>query len=139
MLGIPVCTPSPPPFPQALKKEGLIFSLPAADPTRKEVYYPVDQRLQLQVDAEVQVGPAEAPAGWGSARLLHPSCMLSPCAAACPLEQELWRYVTERLPEDEDDVQEELKKIGGQLHSVAPAAQFSREPLPGSADARRLQ
>lgn len=68
---LPLATPSqrcPPPAPapepattapraQALKKEGLIISLPAADATRKEVFYPVDQRMRLRVDQDLQVGP----------------------------------------------------------------------------------
>ncbi|EFN56136.1 hypothetical protein CHLNCDRAFT_144778 [Chlorella variabilis] len=33
---------------EELKKEGLLLSLPAADVTRKEVYYPVDQRIKLR-------------------------------------------------------------------------------------------
>jgi 3-polyprenyl-4-hydroxybenzoate decarboxylase len=40
---------------QALKKEGLILSLPAAETTRKEVFYPVDQRIHMKVDADLQV------------------------------------------------------------------------------------
>lgn len=39
---------------EALKKEGLLLSLPAGDGQRKEVYYPVDMRLQLKVDADLQ-------------------------------------------------------------------------------------
>ncbi len=40
---------------QELKREGLVLSLPAADVTRKEVYYPVDQRIKMKVDADLQV------------------------------------------------------------------------------------
>ncbi|PSC73507.1 transcription initiation factor IIE subunit beta [Micractinium conductrix] len=39
---------------EALKKEGLLFSLPAGDAQRKEVFYPVDTRMQLKVDADLQ-------------------------------------------------------------------------------------
>lgn len=39
---------------EALKREGQLLSLPAADPQRKEVYYPVDHRLTLRVDADLQ-------------------------------------------------------------------------------------
>lgn len=46
--------PPPPPL-QELKREGVVLSLPAADTARKEVFYPVDQRLQLRVDSDVQV------------------------------------------------------------------------------------
>ena len=39
---------------QALKREGLLLGLPAADSSRREVFYPVDQRLQLAVDTDLQ-------------------------------------------------------------------------------------
>ncbi|KAL4448542.1 hypothetical protein ABPG75_005761 [Micractinium tetrahymenae] len=39
---------------EALKRQGLLLSLPAADPQRKEVFYPVDHRMQLRVDADLQ-------------------------------------------------------------------------------------
>ena len=46
-----------PVFLQALKREGLVLSLPASDVARKEVFYPVDQRLQMRVDDDLQVRP----------------------------------------------------------------------------------
>lgn len=49
---------------EALKREGQLLSLPAADPQRKEVFYPVDHRLQLKVDADLQVR------GWGAGAAL---------------------------------------------------------------------
>lgn len=33
-----------------------MVGLPAADPTRKEVFFPVDQRMRVDVDMDVQVG-----------------------------------------------------------------------------------
>ena len=39
---------------QALKREGLLLGLPAADSSRREVFYPVDQRLKLAVHSELQ-------------------------------------------------------------------------------------
>ena len=46
---------------QALKAERLVVSLPAADPTRKEVFYPVDTRMRVEVDVDLQVGAGTFP------------------------------------------------------------------------------
>ena len=64
---------------QALKADGLVLSLPAADTARREMYYPVDQRLHLRVDPDLQ---------------------------------ELWLSVGAGLPEEEDEMAAELRKIG---------------------------
>ncbi|KAL4857776.1 General transcription factor IIE subunit 2 [Chlorella vulgaris] len=64
---------------EALKKEGLILSLPAAETTRKEVFYPVDQRIHMKVDADLQ---------------------------------ELWQSVGDTLPDEDDELQEELRRVG---------------------------
>lgn len=58
--GPPRAAPARPQTParpeQALKREGVVFSLPAAEAARKEVYYPVDQRLTMRVDDDLRVG-----------------------------------------------------------------------------------
>lgn len=52
--------------------------------------------------------------------------MLTPHVAACLLEQELWLSVGDTLPDDEDEVQEELKKIGGHAARGIITASFTR-------------
>ncbi|PRW45019.1 transcription initiation factor IIE subunit beta [Chlorella sorokiniana] len=39
---------------EALKAERLIVSLPAADPTRKEVFYPIDTKMRVDIDDDLQ-------------------------------------------------------------------------------------
>jgi hypothetical protein len=41
---------------QELKREGLLLSLPAGEVARKEVFYPVDLKMKLKIDPDVQVG-----------------------------------------------------------------------------------
>ena len=73
---------------QALKADGLVLSLPAADTSRREMYYPVDQRLHLRVDPDLQ---------------------------------ELWLSVGAGLPEEDDELAAELRKIGEAAAAEQPA------------------
>ncbi len=66
---------------QALKAERLVVGLPAADPTRKEVFFPVDQRMRVDVDMDVQVCCAML----CRVALCHavPCCAVLRCVVAC--------------------------------------------------------
>lgn len=120
--------PLPTALRQALKSEGLLFGLPAADSQRKEVFYPVDQQLQLRVDVDVQVctaghaghagrtGHAALTCWQQQALLPRPltPCPSLPCVSSLLIaSQELWLSVGDTLPEEDEEMAAELQKIGG--------------------------